>query len=134
LHRFEGRARFFTRLTRIVINAALLKRRASKTLPAISLEDTVHEHEIPAAERLADDRAGPERVYSKIRRHRIVNELSPLLPTASLLREVEGYSTAEPATKLGVKESTLKARLWRSRQKLGKRVNRRRAHYAKAEA
>ena len=44
-----------------------------------------------------------------------LDDLSPLLRTAFLLREVEGYSTGEAARKLGVTENTLKARLWRAR-------------------
>ena len=49
LKRFEGRSQFSTWLTRIVINAALMKRRSAKARPAVSLEfsplrDSVPEH------------------------------------------------------------------------------------------
>jgi RNA polymerase sigma-70 factor (ECF subfamily) len=54
-----------------------------------------------------------------------LEELSPLLRTAFLLREVEGYSTGEAAKKLGVTENTLKARLWRARHQLAERLGRR---------
>jgi len=43
---------------------------------------------------------------------------SPLLRTAFVLRDVQGYSTGEAAKKLGVTENTLKARLWRARHQL----------------
>ncbi len=49
LKRFEGRSQFSTWLTRIVINAALMKRRSAKARPAVSLDETQHEDELPAA-------------------------------------------------------------------------------------
>src|SRR5258708_5005146 len=55
LKRFEGRSQFSTWLTRIVINAALMRRRSAKARPAISLDETPREDELPAAERFADD-------------------------------------------------------------------------------
>ena len=54
-----------------------------------------------------------------------LDDLSPLLRTAFLLREVEGYSTVEAARKPGVTENTLKARLWRARHQLAERLGRR---------
>src|SRR5215475_6909573 len=39
LKRFEGRSQFSTWLTRIVINAALMRRRSMKARPAISLDE-----------------------------------------------------------------------------------------------
>src|SRR5215472_3566242 len=64
LKRFEGRSQFSTWLTRIVINAALMKRRSSKARPAVSLDETHHEDELPAAERFADDAPNPEQVFA----------------------------------------------------------------------
>ncbi|HET8965055.1 MAG TPA: RNA polymerase sigma factor, partial [Candidatus Acidoferrum sp.] len=54
-----------------------------------------------------------------------LDELSPLLRTAFVLREVQGYSTGEAAKKLGVTENTLKARLWRARHQMAERLGRR---------
>src|ERR1700720_3605294 len=129
LKRFEGRSQFSTWLTRIVINAALMKRRSAKARPAVSLDETRHEDELPAAERFADDGPTPEQVYAGTEIREIINEnldeLSPLLRTAFVLREVEGYSTGEAAKKLGVTENTLKPRLWRARHQLAERLGRR---------
>ncbi len=130
LRRFEGRSQFSTWLTRIVINAALMKRRSAKARPAVSLDDTLyHEDELPAAERFADDGPNPEQLYAGTEIREMINEnldeLSPLLRTAFLLREVHGYSTGEAAKKLGVTENTLKARLWRARHQLADRLGRR---------
>jgi RNA polymerase sigma-70 factor, ECF subfamily len=129
LKRFEGRSQFSTWLTRIVINAALMRRRSKKSRPAVSLEDTSHEDELPIAERYADESPNPEQVFAgrEIREmiRENLEELSPLLRTAFVLREVEGYTTGEAARKLGVTENTLKARLWRARHQLAERLSRR---------
>ncbi len=114
LKRFEGRSQFSTWLTRIVINAALMRRRSAKARPAFSLDETPREDELPAAERFADDGPDPEQVFASTEIREMISEnldeLSPLLRTAFVLREVQGYSTGEAAKKLGVTENTLKAR------------------------
>ncbi len=129
LKRFEGRSQFSTWLTRIVINAALMRRRRQKSRPAVSLDETPREDELPASERFADDGPTPEQVFAGTELREIISEnldeLSPLLRTAFVLREVEGYSTGEAAKKLGVTENTLKARLWRARHQLAQRLSRR---------
>src|SRR6266702_3768137 len=113
LKRFEGRSQFSTWLTRIVINAALMRRRSAKARPAFSL----------------DDAPNPEQVFAGTELREMISEnldeLSPLLRTAFLLREVQGYSTGEAAKKLGVTENTLKARLWRARHQMAERLGRR---------
>src|SRR5215475_170683 len=129
LKRFEGRSQFSTWLTRIVFNAALMRRRSAKARPAISLDESPREDELPATERFADDGPTPEQVFAGTEIREMINsnldELSPLLRTAFVLREVEGYSTGEAAKKLGVTENTLKARLWRARHQLAERLGRR---------
>src|SRR3981081_3282063 len=129
LKRFEGRSQFSTWLTRIVINSALMKRRSAKSRPAVSLDEATHEDELPIAERFADDGPNPEQGYAGTEIREMIDanleELSPLLRSAFLLREVEGYSTGEAAKKLGVTENTLKARLWRARHQLAERLGRR---------
>src|SRR6202011_2530706 len=129
LKRFEGRSQFSTWLTRIVINAALMRRRSAKARPAVSRDESPREDELPAAERFADDGPNPEQVFASSEIREMISEnleeLSPLLRTAFVLREVQGYSTGEAAKKLGVTENTLKARLWRARHQLAERLGRR---------
>src|SRR6202140_3960542 len=62
LKRFEGRSQFSTWLTRIVINAALMRRRSAKSRPAVSLDETPREDELPATERFAAKGPNPEQV------------------------------------------------------------------------
>jgi RNA polymerase sigma-70 factor (ECF subfamily) len=106
-----------------------MRRRSAKARPAISLDETPNPDEVPASERFADDGPNPEQVFASTEIREMISEnldeLSPLLRTAFVLREVQGYSTGEAAKKLGVTENTLKARLWRARHQLAERLGRR---------
>lgn len=126
LPRFERRSQFSTWLTRIVINAALMRRRSKRARPAMSLDEVIVEGELPLAERFADDGPNPEQLYAGTelgdRMNKKLAEISPLLRTAFWLREIEGLTAEEAAHVLGVSRNTLKARLWRARQELAARL------------
>lgn len=127
LKRFEGRSQFSTWLTRIVINASLMRRRSMRARPAVSLENfSDEENTIPAEERFATDDPSPEEIYERRELNNLINanlaELSPVLRDAFVLRESQGLTTSEAARALGVSENTLKARLWRARQQLAERL------------
>jgi RNA polymerase sigma-70 factor, ECF subfamily len=126
LGRFERRSQFSTWLTRIVINAALMRRRSKRARPAISLDECATEGDLPLAERFADESPNPEQLYAGTELNDRVSkklaEISPLLRTAFWLREIEGLSAEEAARVLGVSRNTLKARLWRARQELAARL------------
>lgn len=125
LPRFEGRSQFSTWMTRIVINAALMRRRSKRAHPALSLDDST-EDKTPIAERFADAHPSPEQLYASAELSARVKEnlqtLSPLLRNAFELRELEGLTADEAAKALGVSRNTLKARLWRARQQLAGRL------------
>jgi RNA polymerase sigma-70 factor, ECF subfamily len=123
LHRFEGRSQFSTWLTRIVINAALMRLRSKRARPAVSLDQwQTDDNGLPPEERFAADDPSPEEIYAGHELRDLIyanlRKLSPVLRAAFLLRESEGLSTSEAARALGVSENTLKARLWRARQQL----------------
>lgn len=128
LPRFEGRSQFSTWLTRIVINAALMRLRSRRSRPAVSLENWTDDEKnsLPPEERFAAEGPSPEDVAAGHELRDLLEEnlgeLSPLLRSAFLLREGQGLSTSEAARKLGVSENTLKARLWRARQQLAERL------------
>lgn len=126
LPRFERRSQFSTWLTRIVINAALMRRRSKRARPAVSLDEVIVEGELPLADRFADDGPNPEQLYAGAelgdRMNKKLAEISPLLRTAFWLREIEGLTAEEAAHVLGVSRNTLKARLWRARQELAARL------------
>src|SRR5258708_31865948 len=92
LPRFERRSQFSTWLTRIVINAALMRRRSKRSRPAVSLDEVTAEGEMPLAERFADEVPNPAQIYAGTElRERVgkkLAEISPLLRTAFWLREI----------------------------------------------
>jgi RNA polymerase sigma-70 factor, ECF subfamily len=126
LARFEGRSQFSTWLTRIVINAALMRRRSRRARPAVSLEEWNGEEQVSAADWIPDDSPSPEEICAGIELSERLAEnlkgLSPFLRDAFELRELRGLSADEAAKALGVSRNTLKARLWRARQELAARL------------
>src|ERR1700719_3764743 len=109
LKRFEGRSQFSTSLARGVISAALIGRGGAKPGLGVSREKPPREDELPVVERFAEKGPNPEQVFAGTELREMISanldELSPLLRTAFVLREVEGYSTGEAAKKLGGTEN-----------------------------
>ena len=126
LRRFEGRSKFSSWLTRIVINAALMRLRSQRVHQTVSADQPLGEAEITLAEQLADPAPDPERLYAREELRRLLDrnltELSPDMRTAVLLRDIEGLSTQEAAEALGVPENTLKSRLHRARLQLAEQI------------
>jgi len=128
LRRFEGRSQFSTWLTRIVINAALMRRRKMAARPATSPVEQYSGDNIPATEQLVSKSQTPEQQLGRLeilgmfKNH--VEQLSPMLRTVFILRMMREYSTHEAAKILSVPENTVKARLWRARRELAKSLRR----------
>jgi RNA polymerase sigma-70 factor, ECF subfamily len=123
LKRFEGRSKFSTWLTRIVINSALMQLRKQRTRPMVSLEqEDPEQRELTLGSRIPDARPDPEEAYAHKEQFEIfagsLRSLSPALQSAVWLRDVEGLSTAEAALALGLSEGTVKSQLHRARNKL----------------
>jgi RNA polymerase sigma-70 factor (ECF subfamily) len=121
--RFEGRSKFSTWLTRIVINAALMRLRSQRARPSISLEqDDPEQRDLTLGSRIPDSRPGPEDHYARKERYEMLERglrtLPPALQSALRLRDIEGLSTAEAARALGLSEGTLKSQLHRARSRL----------------
>src|SRR5208282_2848114 len=63
LRRLEGRSQFSTWLTRVVINAALMRRRSRRSRPAVSLDERLAEDdEMTFADQFPDSAPGPEQI------------------------------------------------------------------------
>src|ERR1700730_3660017 len=122
LAHFEGRSQFSSWLTRIVINAALMRRRALRGRASESLDAADDSGEPPLSARLVHHGRNPEEELARSEMRELisknVNALSPALRAAFLLCEVQGYTAREPARMLGVTVTAMKARRWIARQKL----------------
>jgi RNA polymerase sigma-70 factor (ECF subfamily) len=128
LKNFRGHSQFSTWLTRVVINAALMRRRSQAVRPTAAAAEPIGENEIPITERLVSKSLNPEQLFRRSEIREIiqdhVEELAPILRTAFVLRKIREYSTSETARILRVSEETLKGRLWRARRELARRISR----------
>jgi RNA polymerase sigma-70 factor, ECF subfamily len=115
---FEERARFSTWLTRIVINAALMKRRTLRRAIPVSIDEKDEGYK-PFAETIADRKPNPERDYAAFEFRRALQTALIALPYGQravfLMREVEGLSTVETADVLKLSVPSVKSRLLRAR-------------------
>jgi RNA polymerase sigma-70 factor (ECF subfamily) len=122
LSHFEGRSQFSSWLTRIVINAALMRKRALRGRTTESLDAEADSDEPPLSAQLVHHGRNPEQELERSETRELisrnVNDLSPALRAAFLLCEVQGYTAREAARMLGVTLAAMKARKWIARQKL----------------
>jgi RNA polymerase sigma-70 factor (ECF subfamily) len=132
--RFEGRCKFSTWLTRIVVNAALMRRRSAKRLRLTSLDATPSEDEVPMSECVQDSDPNPEQLFAHTELKEMIQTNAGQLPSqlfkAFLLCGIEEHSLEEAAKRLGITVTAMKARMHRARHKLaeslGPRLERRR--------
>lgn len=119
---FEGRARFSTWLTRIVINSALMNRRRIHAHSPLPLEEYVAGDDIHWTAVAIDRDPDPEQLLAQSQTwaavEKGINKLSPLLRSALLLRDLQDLSTREAATASRVKANVIKSRLVRARRRL----------------
>ncbi|MGA1981696.1 MAG: sigma-70 family RNA polymerase sigma factor [Acidobacteriaceae bacterium] len=120
---FEERARFSTWLTRIVINAALMKLRTLRRIPLISI-DAEGEGFTSFWEMIADWRSNPEHDYNATELRLALQTALIALPYGQravvLMRDVEGLSTVDTADALELSIPSVKSRLLRGRLTLRK--------------
>lgn len=121
LRQFAGQARFSTWLTRIAVNEALARRR--KRTPFVEGDDDM-------TLRLVDEKTpDPEQQASTAELREVMEREVAALPDSFrvtfVMREVEGLSTAECASILGVSEDLVKTRLHRARTLLRENLYRR---------
>jgi RNA polymerase sigma-70 factor, ECF subfamily len=114
---FQRSSKFTTWMTRIAINEALQIRRRRR--PTVSLDDPQVSDEGVMPRELRDWHDDPGKVYDKQQIREIVERAIQSLPTiyreAFVLRDVQGLTSEETATALGIGVSSLKTRLLRAR-------------------
>jgi RNA polymerase sigma-70 factor (ECF subfamily) len=128
LHRFEGKSRFSTWLTRIAINEALMFLRRGRGLREISIDDSSGSEETSLWLEIPDSRVDPESNFLQGERSRLLsiamNGLAPGIRKAIELRELGELSTEEAARVMGLSVAAVKARVFHGRRKLREALNR----------
>lgn len=124
---FRGEAAFRTWLVRIAANHALKvlrRRRVHRTVPLDQSDDD--SRPLPHPEFIAQWKDDPTRLAQQRETHRLLNEaiagLDEKYRMIFLLRDVEGLSTEETATALGISVANAKVRLLRARLMLRERL------------
>jgi RNA polymerase sigma-70 factor (ECF subfamily) len=127
LREFREDSKFSTWLIRITLNQSLMKLRKQRATREVSLdEDFQADGDIFPIE-VTDWAPNPEQRYrtSELRDILIktLEELSPILRTVFVLRDIEELSIEETAEVLNVSRTAVKARLWRGRLQLREGLN-----------
>jgi RNA polymerase sigma-70 factor (ECF subfamily) len=122
LSSFQGRSRFSTWITRIVINAALMKRRKLRSLSQASLDDIVVDGTQSRGERTIDERPGPEEVCALVEIRKLVEmemrRLSPRMRSAIQISHTEYRFQSELTEDASNNKNTTKSRASRARKRL----------------
>jgi len=121
LDSFQEKSSFSTWLTRIVINEGLMCLRRNRSRKEISLDDGKSEPEELFPVEIVDRGKNPAEIYEQRENEHILceamNQLNAEFRTAVRL-QLEERTVRETAEILGLGIGTLKARLFRARQKL----------------
>ena len=124
LESFEGRASFYTWLTRIAINSALGILRKRHCRPETSLDSTLpQEDEGGGSQDFRDLAPDPEQIFGQQQRHTKLMQAIHKLPT-HLRQVVQTHITGdcsvkEVAHRLNISQAAAKSRLYRARTRLG---------------
>jgi len=122
LQEFEGRSRFSTWLTRVVINAALMQLRRSRRVVMTSTDERPGPDALSLADTITDPGPNPEEMCAQEELRQILRRKLRRLPaaygSALWLRDLQGMSTREAAEAMGIPEGSLKSHLHRARLRL----------------
>ena len=127
LTQFRENSQFSTWLIRITVNEALMKLRKRRSIRELSMDEDFQSEEHTAPVEVADWAPDPEELYRAYELREILRsalqELQPGLRVVFVLRDVEGLSTEQTAEVLDLTQVAVKARLWRARLQLRKRLS-----------
>jgi RNA polymerase sigma-70 factor (ECF subfamily) len=126
LKSFRGGSRFTTWLSRIAINASLMRLRRKSHSRDVSLDDSPETEESSFRLEVEDQGLDPEQLFAHQERQRILfqamNELRPGMRKAIELRELGERSTEETAQIMGISVNAVKARVFHGKKKLRERL------------
>jgi RNA polymerase sigma-70 factor, ECF subfamily len=131
LSRFKGKSRLYTWLTRIVINAALMRLRRNRHEVTTSIDERLEVDGQHWANSIPDSGPNPEEICAWQERVQVLQQrlqtLRPVYRQAVWLRDVLGMSIRETAEALGVPSGSVKSHVHRGRLGLRKGTVRARA-------
>jgi RNA polymerase sigma-70 factor (ECF subfamily) len=126
LDRFHEDSRFYTWLVRIAANEALMRLRKRRP-NQLSLDEPIEGEDDFIPQQIEDWGPSPEQRFAQTEMRDIlrgvIEELPPDFRVVFLLRDVEGLSTEETATTVGISEAAVKSRLLRARLKLRQKLD-----------
>jgi RNA polymerase sigma factor (sigma-70 family) len=122
LKKFDERAKFSTWLTRIAINAALMRIRKNRPSREVVVKDAVE------AVALSSSAPNPEEIFAKTEQEVALREaiakLRPTLRNVVELHDLQEQSVSEIAEALGISVTAAKARLFHARAALRRMAHR----------
>src|ERR1700685_3724466 len=137
---FREDSKFSTWLIRITVNQSLMKLRKQRAVREESLNEDFQTDGDMLPMEVTDWVPNPEQLYwaSELRDIliRTLEELSPILRTVFVLRDIEGLTTDQTVEVLNVSQTAVKARLWRARLQLRENLNQyfsQQTHLARAQ-
>jgi RNA polymerase sigma factor (sigma-70 family) len=124
LRNFDGRSSFYTWLTRIAINSALMKMRKNRGSREVAIDEHLGDSDGLLRYEPADRQPDPEQHYAQRERERIVTgavrNLRPSIRKAVEIKELQERSMKETAQILGISVAAAKARLFHAKVALRK--------------
>jgi RNA polymerase sigma factor (sigma-70 family) len=121
---FDGNSQFSTWLTRIAINAALMKIRQKRKYRESSIQSTADFREEPQLIELPDHSLNPEEIYSEREQAMILREalcaLRPRIRTAIEICHLQEQSLTETSRRLGISVAATKGRVFHAKAALRK--------------
>jgi RNA polymerase sigma-70 factor, ECF subfamily len=127
LGEFRENSKFSTWLIRITVNQSLMKLRKQRAAREASLDEDFQADGDILPKEVTDWAPNPEQLYwaSELRNILIkcMQELSPILRTVFVLRDIEGLTIDQTAEVLNASHTAVKARLWRARLQLREGLN-----------
>jgi RNA polymerase sigma-70 factor, ECF subfamily len=126
---FRGESAVATWVLRIATNFALKILRKRKGLPTVSFEEQDESFAtVPHPDYIAQWRESPESIVERAELRETLDqaiaELDDKHRVVFVLRDIEGFSTEETATMVGITESNVKVRLLRARLQLREKLTR----------
>jgi RNA polymerase sigma-70 factor, ECF subfamily len=137
LRSFEGRAKFSTWLTRIAVNAALMKVRKNRISRELPLEDLTESLDQIPHQNLIDPSPNPERACAAVEEGTwLRNAIAQLRPAPRMAVEIyllQDGLLPETAKVLGISISATKGRLFHAKLQLRKSARQKRRTHGESE-